>query len=312
MKLALKAQLGLEEKESEVLKLLSSIDDIKKSHQRSLDEKNAEIQRWKDKSDIYHKKIQELQSDIHQRQNEPAKLEFQMQESHYNDVDMEDRITREQFVIESQYQQEMRRQAKDFETQNHELLRENKSLLTEIKLLKGRMLQLETNKIHSGIDKDVFSERVQELKLENHELHQIVQQMRVDMENMAMNTSMPEVSLANVHAQVSNTDVSVLRSKLELALAELQMLAKEKAQLVEMSNSLRASIRKPETLSTAVQATFAGAFPALTKLSRETRVPLIETVKLNEKQKLKMKVSTDQFRKSLSKSKSIRNYNDRE
>jgi hypothetical protein len=167
------------------------------------------------------------------------------------------------------------------------------------------MLHLETNQAHTAQDKEVYSERVEELELENQELHEIVQQMRVDMENMAIEQNTQESALPPLPP-------SELREKLDLALAELQIMAKEKAQLVDMSNSLRASIRKPDVTSVGVQVAFAGVFPALFKLSKETKIPFNQSYKTNENQKLKMKVTTDQFRKSLSKTKPVRNYNDRE
>lgn len=94
--------------------------------------------------------------------------------------------------------------------------------------------------------------RIRELENENSKLGNIIHQMRTDMENVMVSDS-PRQHRSRYENKENQGDYHALHQKLKIVLNELKACTIEKQRLIEVSNSIRASIKKPTTSNAGTQ-----------------------------------------------------------
>jgi hypothetical protein len=129
--------------------------------------------------------------------------------------------------------------------------------------------------------------------------------MRADMENLSFTHSQipPQPSLVpTMPTTKSSTTEHELRKKMAEMVLELENSLKERAKLVEISNSLRASIKKVSTKDATTQCIVQSR--SLSVTGNQKRLPLSNT-------STNANLLANQFRQSLIKNPSVRNYNEK-
>lgn len=93
-------------------------------------------------------------------------LRNQLETMKNDDVLVEDRFSQEQYILESQFQLEIKKQQKAHEQKFQALSNENRSLNGEIKVMKKRLVELEAINVELNEKFQIGSERCQDLDLE--------------------------------------------------------------------------------------------------------------------------------------------------
>lgn len=145
-------------------------------------------------------------------------------------------------------------------------------------------------------------------------MQDVVHQMRIDMESMPAHVQEQNENWQAI-IQEKEEKIYTMTRKLQDAVEELQKSAQERSRLVEMSNSIRASIRKPQTVTVATQylldsSSFKNppAIPVTTTTKKPNTKPLASSLPTPNS---KVKQTADQLRKSLIRKQQVRNYNEK-
>lgn len=302
----------LDKKDTEILSLLFQIKETEKVQIRNLEGLHRDMARYQEQDELWQTRFSQIRDENVKKDLDIDQLRQDLEDTYRKDLHAEDQMTQEQFVIESQYQLEMKRQVKGFDTKLQTMQRENSALLSEIKALKSRSTQLEASSVDMEARNEAYLDRARDLENENQELQEVVYQMRTDMENVNLpNEDNLELILQDREAEIEmlyregGEETRLLRERLDEALHQLKRTAKENAHLLDMSNGLRASFKKAAVKHSAVQCEKVDSNDA-----KSTRIPFKASTKPNEKIK-QIKVSADQFRQALGKTKGVRNYNEK-